>query len=719
MNSKFLYGNNELDKITNISLKGDTYTVFRHEEESVEVPVEYWTIYDHEYKLGMTTLKGDLPFRYAEKYESRQVQYLAEREARQSGANSYRVYHPAESLMVKQGYTYFKGLEPSDVSILSFDIETTGLTHDESSLVVLISNTFRKDGKVMRKLFKYSDYETNEEMINAWCRWIRKMDPTFLAGHNIFGFDLPYLYYCSGVFGLQLGRDGSKAKFAKNPRQFRKDASQFYDYRDVSVFGRELIDTFFLSIKYDVAGNYESYGLKSIMQQEGLVREDRQYYDAASIRDTYQDPVEFEKICTYAEHDADDALALYDLMIAPYFYSLQSIPKTLQQVINSGRSTGSQINAFLVRSYLQEGHSLPKASETHHYAGGISYGNPGLYRHVNKVDVASLYPSIIREYKIYSRQKDPKANFLEMVEAFTDERLSNKKLANETGERKYRDLEQAQKIIINSAYGFMGCPGLNFNSPDHAAEVTGYGREILERGVKWAKAREYAIVNVDTDSFSYTTGKKLSPEEFTTEIDDLNTNFPDMIRWENDGQYDKALIVKAKNYVLVDPKRIVIKGNSLKAPMKEPALREFMGEVIEKLLMNRKDELYDLYNNYANTIYNFNSGSDVSDWCSKKTITKAVLNPERTNEARIKEAAQRSGRLLQEGDKIYVYFRQEDQLSLRENFDGVICKKKLYGKLFNTLKTFENVLDVGVFPNYALKRNEGRMVQYIVGKEIW
>ena len=145
--------------------------------------------------------------------------------------------------------------------------------------------------------------------------------------------------------------------------------------------------------------------------------------------------------------------------------------------------------------------------------------------------------------EIYNREKDPKGNFLTMVKHFTKERLANKKIGAETGDRYYKDLEQAQKIVINSAYGLLGTPGLNFNSMEDADKTTRIGREILTKGIEWAEGRGFQIVNVDTDSFSYTTGKKLAlvdekkakrnnveeVDEFDDHIKELNTLYRDGI----------------------------------------------------------------------------------------------------------------------------------------------------------------------------------------------
>src|ERR1035437_2153251 len=115
--------------------------------------------------------------------------------------------------------------------------------------------------------------------------------------------------------------------------KFRKDQSQFLDYNKCYIFGREIIDTYFLSIKFDVVQKkYESYGLKPIIKAEGLEIEGRQFYDASLIRKNYTIPEEWEKIKDYALHDADDALSLWDLQGPSSFYMCNTIPKSLQEL---------------------------------------------------------------------------------------------------------------------------------------------------------------------------------------------------------------------------------------------------------------------------------------------------------------------------------------------------------------------------------------------------
>lgn len=703
--NKFIYGRNDLPNVVSIEIEDNHAFIYRETEEGIKeerVNHEYWTLLSKDHDLDVGTLSGTLHYKYYVKHQTEQEKKKFRGMLWGRKLDHFAVYDDISAFQIKEGYTFFKGLKVEDVSVLSFDIETNGINLNSSSQVYLISNTFRKNGKLTKRLFSVDEYDNQGEMIDDWCNWVRSIDPSILLGHNIFSFDIPFLNHCS-TSGLVLGRDDSSLRFDDRTRQFRKDGSQSYDYHNVKCYGRQIIDTFFLSIKYDIGRQYPSYGLKAIIEHEGLTRDGRQFYDAGKIVHKWKDLEEREKIKQYAIDDADDSLALYDLMIPSFFYYTQSIPMSFQEIIL--RATGSQVNAFMLRGYLQEKHSIPQGSDRADYEGAISFGKPGIYENVFKVDVASLYPSIIRQYKICDEAKDPKGKFLEMVEYFTDERLKNKQLAKETGDRFYKDLEQAQKIMINSAYGFMGAPRLNFNSPQNAAKVTRIGREILTKGIKWAESQAYQVVNADTDSFSVVMEDMFLDVETQKRdfLNTLNSLYPEMIRWEDDGFYPKFIIVKAKNYVLFDGEKTKIKGSGLKGTMKEPALQVFMKDVIKAMLTNDIPYLSTLYQGYVLQISNI-SNSDIHKWCSKKTVTKSVLEPKRTNEQRILDAI--GDKHVQEGDKIHVFFEEKEKLCLLENFKGVYDRDKLYEKLYKTIKIFETILDIKEYPNYKLKRNK-------------
>lgn len=487
--NSLIHGKNHTENIVSIEVV-DPYIELYIQNTDGSIRTEYidnkyWMLTDKPIR-DFVKLKGDLHYKYGRQFTDRD-EFTRMRAVYNKNNDMFSIWNPQEACMVKDGYTLFKGMKTGDVSVLAFDIETTGTQLDIYSKVLIIANTFRDHtGKITRKLFTYDSYASVSAMLSDWCDWVRKMNPTIICGHNLNTFDIPYLQHVAEMEGIDLvlGRDGSILTTERRESKFRRDGSQFIAYKRHKIFGRHIIDTFFLSIKYDVGRKYDNYKLKYIIEFEGLEAKDRQFYDASLIRKNYTVSEEWEKIKKYAEFDGDDALKLYDLMSPAQFYWTQKVPKTYQMITEG--ATGSQINAMMIRSYLQNMHSLPKASESVPFVGALSGGIPGIHNNVLKWDISSLYPSIILQYEVYDRHKDPEGNFLKIVKILREERLKNKKLAKDTGNKVYSDIEQSEKIGINSSYGTLGAPGLLFNSPRNAEFITKKGQEILKKAVTWA-----------------------------------------------------------------------------------------------------------------------------------------------------------------------------------------------------------------------------------------
>jgi DNA polymerase elongation subunit (family B) len=769
-----IYGKDKTQHVTAVEVLDNQMYLYKNDGTVETRDFQYWLTSKRKLKNSQL-LDGSLDFKYISYYDDEEK---FKDDKKKLWGNSFTAYDLAESAMLTSGVTLFKGMQINEVSVLSFDIESEGLLDEfdtpisKTPEIYMISNTYRdRDGSVTKKLFDLNDYYTTAGMIEAWCEWVVEIDPTVLTGHNVFGYDLPYLNYMykrEVDLDLPIGKNGRAIHVNYKPSKFRKDGSQTYDYKNIKAFGRQIIDTFFLSIKYDIGRNYPSYGLKAIIKYEGLEKEGRIIWDFMDNptkrvwEERETNPEVWEQFKEYCIDDSDDSLHLFDLMAPSFFYYTQSVPKSFQAINNS--ATGSQINSFLVRSYLQMGHSLPSACEKEPFEGAISSGVKGVHSHVNKVDVRSLYPSIMIQNKVYDEEKDPHQHFLKMVEFFTAERISNKMKGKETGERYYKDMEQAQKIVINSAYGLLGASGLNFNSPKNAALVTEEGREILQKGVEWASGQRFVsvpkllkngkpklndngdiitewvlgdkisdgkgfeIVNCDTDSFSYTKGYDVDTAEFNKDIDELNSLYPENIIWEDDGQFSKVIVVKAKNYVLQEKgtEKIKYKGSSLTDQKKEPALIEFLQKMIGTILENSSPEAQNsLYDEFVKEAYNI---VDINRWAVKKTITKAVFESDRKQEKDVRDAF--NGRTFSEGDKIWLYryirgkkqkvvkgepvFYKKDNspilvddtaLKMVQDYDHNYNKMHYVDRVYSTLEILSNVVDIEVFTKYKNKCN--------------
>lgn len=491
--NNLIFGKNDTKNIVSVEIEDNTARLFIEDQNGITTKVidqKYWILSDINYGGQFDRLKGNSHYKYICEFNDRISYEEARKYKWKKNYDLYSIYDPKEAFLVKNGYTYFKGMQVSDVSVLSFDIETNGFKHSSKSVIFTIANAYRKNGKTEKKLFAIDDYGGNmAEMLEDWMKWVVKTDPSIILGHNIYGFDLPYLRHCIELSGLSfdIGRENRTVTFNEKSSQFRKDGSQTYEYFNCRIFGREIVDTFFLSIKYDIGRKYDSYGLKSIIKQEGMEKEGRVFIDANRIAELWQDLSQRDLIKQYNLDDVDDALKLYDFMIPAFFYLSNNIPKSFQGIINS--ASGSQINAYMVMLYLQRGYSIPKADDVDHFQGAISLGVPGIYKNAIKWDVSSLYPSIMLEYNVHNKNKDPDELFPKFVKHFREERLKNKKLGKETGNSYYLDLDASQKIVINSAYGFLSAKGLNFNSPRDAEFITAKGRELLSQAIEWATGK--------------------------------------------------------------------------------------------------------------------------------------------------------------------------------------------------------------------------------------
>lgn len=738
---RLIFGKDNTQGIVNITVtKEKTARVYRETKDGVYVDEYDYTPYvltanrrDNSQKLkGRGYYQWLTPLDDSMNYEE-----LYDRDV-------YKPRSKEEGFMLISGMTYFKGMKIEDVSLLSFDIEATSFDPlTDKARVVLISNTFRKNGIITRKLFKARTKNEECQMLKDWCAWVRKMDPSILIGHNVFGYDLMYLNGRASVYnmGLDIGRDGSSIAFDKKTSKKRKDGSQSYDYHNATVDGREIVDSMFMAITYDSGRKFPSYALKRIEKHLNLVDSSRTEwnFEKNNVESTCLDENLWVSFCKYCEEDSDSPIKMFDIMAPSLFYMNNSVPKKFQQMINE--ATGSQIDSFMVRAYLQDGFSQPKTSNKSDFEGAISMGIPGVYEHVRKVDVASLYPSIMRQYKIYPKDKDPEQYFLKSLDYFTEQRLADKKKAKETGEKYYDDLQNSRKILINSMYGFMGASYLLYNYPAGASSVTRYGREILQKGVEWAcgfrlkhsikkiknKGKDneenqmewlpgdkttdglgYTLVNVDTDSFSYTNGKAPTKEEYAKEIEGLNSLYPDLIHWEDDGIYDKVIVVKAKNYILKQGTKIKFKGSSLLDQKKEPALTEFLQGLINLLLTDKNNnKCIDLYNTYCKEA---RSIKDINRWATKKTVTKAVYNSERLNERKVLNAIAKEQ--VQEGDKVWLYTAidpsddKNNILKLTKNYSNDSDHWHYVKRVYDTATILENVLDMNEFIKYHNKKNQ-------------
>ncbi|HEV7126742.1 MAG TPA: ribonuclease H-like domain-containing protein, partial [Ktedonobacterales bacterium] len=387
---------------------------------------------------------------------------------------------PEEQYLVATGRTYFRDLAFDDLHRLQFDLETTGLNpaHDSIFLVAV------RDNRGLHQTLDRAERglqgpEAEADLIRRLVALLRAVDPDVIENHNLHGFDLPFLARRAELLRvpLALGRAGP-------PGLLRRPASRGYgpwrgeggagnpaerEGRDgaarYTVPGRELIDTLDAVRRHDFAArDLPGHGLKAVARHFGLAGPEREYVAGARVYATWcADP---ERVRRYALDDVAEADGVARLLGGAAFALARMAPRRYERLADAGPATGV-LDPLLVRAYLRAGAALPARASgdgTQHTGAALYLLAAGVARRVVKADVSSLYPSLMRQYRI-GPASDRLGVLLALVDRLVEQRLSAKHRARSAAPgsaARHTDeaLSAAMKILVNSAYGYMGAVGL-------------------------------------------------------------------------------------------------------------------------------------------------------------------------------------------------------------------------------------------------------------------
>lgn len=427
-----------------------------------------------------------------------------------------------------------------ELRLLSVDIETNGFSGQLYSIglhsadlccVLMIGNEPASERDGYRLI--YCDDE--RALLQQFIDMLAQHDPDALIGWNIVNFDLQHLQqrarHCAVPF--LLGRDNQQAAIlqpgtAGQPRVAR-------------IPGRVVLD----GVDLLKAGfwQFESFSLESVAQH--LLGSGKLITSAST-----------DKVNEINRLFRDDkpALADYNFLDCRLVTEIFAKARLVEFAIQRSRLTGLALDrmggsvAAFDHLYLPRLHRHGfVATDTN---SGVSAGSPGgyvmdsqpgLYRNVLLLDFKSLYPSIIRTFRI-----DPMglaqpgenpvpgfegANFSRenhilpgIIESLWQERDQAKSEHNQP-------LSQAIKIIMNSFYGVLGASGCRFHQPRLTSSITLRGHEIIQQSQAFIEQRGYPVIYGDTDSVFVLLGENHS-EKMCQEIGRQLTH--DLNNWWRD-----------------------------------------------------------------------------------------------------------------------------------------------------------------------------------------
>ena len=452
-------------------------------------------------RVNLTTYEDD--FRLHERYLMERFCYgsLAFTAASKQQLSHYRQYNDAR-------------IKPSSfkpqLKTLSLDIEcsihgelySVGLSAAEYQTVIMIGAPEADSAAYL----VWVDHET--ALLQTLVAHIQRFDPDVIIGWNVINFDFRILMQRAKQLHMQLhlGRDGSAASW----RDSRIDANDGF----ITIAGRKVVDGID-ALKAETY-SFASFSLDHVAQQ--LLQQGKNCENLDNRAEEISDNFKHNKA----------ALAAYNLQDCVLVEKIFNKTKVLEFLIFRSQLTGLPLDkrggsvAAFTNLYLPKLHragyvapNLPKAGGLASPGGYVMESRPGLYKNVIVLDFKSLYPSIIRTFKIdplglitglhandaaqlipgfdgavFSREQH-------FLPAFIQQLWQQRDIAKQAGDKAKSN---AIKILMNSFYGVLGSGGCRFYDPRLASSITRRGHEIMQQTADWIKAMDYQVIYGDTDS---------------------------------------------------------------------------------------------------------------------------------------------------------------------------------------------------------------------------
>ncbi|HEY5087787.1 MAG TPA: ribonuclease H-like domain-containing protein [Gemmatimonadaceae bacterium] len=560
----------------------DTSTGIRHRELEGPGTLRHLVSADDGSALVSAVLRG------ASERLGKRVGHL-----RELGQQSVLSLPPEEQYLVATGRTYFRELPFDQLHRLQFDLETTGLDARRDRIFMISIRYHTGDTEVIEALGE--DNAAEADLIRRLMERVRVADPDVIENHNLHGFDLPFLDRRSRILGvhLSLGRVGGAGLGQRAARRGAPsgDPSDRRRVRFVAP-GRELIDTMDAVRRYDFSTReLPGYGLKVVAKYLGIAAPDREYVPGDQIYATYRtDP---ERIRRYATDDVEEVAALSRMLGGAAYALAQMVPRRYERLADAGAATGV-IDPLLVRAYLRAGMALPaheQSDGTPHSGAALHLFASGVAHRVVKTDVASLYPSLMRAYRI-GPSRDRLGAMLALVDGLVERRLEAKTSARTavpgSAERlEHEAMSAALKIVVNSAYGYLAAGGLTRFADVHAAnEVTRRGREVLALMCRELAARGVTLLEADTDGVYFAVPETWTESDERRVVSEVATLLPPLVQLDFEGRYAAMLSHEPKNYALLGHDgTLLLRGVAFRSSRSEPFGDTFLRHAIKRLLV--------------------------------------------------------------------------------------------------------------------------------------
>jgi len=394
------------------------------------------------------------------------------------------------------------------LSSLSLDIEcdenghlySIGLAGVTLNHVILIYNT---PVSIDNNNFELERVPNERALLLRLCELIKRADPDVIIGWNIKQFDCSVLAIRADELGvaLELGRGENllQVKSWSNGQTW------------VELPGRSVIDG--IEALKTMTYQFDSFALNDVGTEIlGIGKSVKENDQLTAIKIMYK-----KNPAALAEYNYFDCKLVNQIAEKTRFIDFLVLRSTLTglDLSRPGGSVAAFINVYLPRLHRKGYVSgiRPEDGGLASPGGYVMNSKPGLYNFVLVLDFKSLYPSIIRTFKIdplglaegLKGTEDAIPGFkgacFSRTEHFLPDIIGNLwRQRDEAKKAGDQPRSQAIKILMNSFYGVLGSGGCPFYDPRLASSITLRGHEIMQITAKWIEQKGFEVIYGDTDS---------------------------------------------------------------------------------------------------------------------------------------------------------------------------------------------------------------------------
>ncbi len=405
------------------------------------------------------------------------------------------------------------------IKTVSLDIETTmdgktihsiavyGMAHEgaEPEPVVWLHWPASMPKESIKDLPQYVRVCTNErQLLKQFSHWLQDYNPDAIIGWALVQFDFQILCARARVLGvrLRLGRGGEEIRWRAG--QGNRPAKLYMP-------GRVALDG--IEVMRSATWQFESFSLENVA---------RQLLGRGKAITKPQD--RGEEIQRMYRHDPS-SLASYNLEDCRLVWDIFIKAKLMAFLIERARLTGLSMDRLGGSSQAFDHLYLPRLHRQGYVAPAFASGQagdspggfvmdskPGLYRNVLVLDFKSLYPSIIRSFKIDPlgliqglKDKDSlngyKGAKFSRTQSILPDIIAELWAARDVAKaQKNTPLSTSIKIVMNACYGVLGSSVCRFYDQRLASSITLRGHAILNQTKDLIQQQGMQVIYGDTDS---------------------------------------------------------------------------------------------------------------------------------------------------------------------------------------------------------------------------